>query len=418
MKIRLLLCLMLFSASIFGQVVQFGKVSAMEDPENPLAGVALTVPSVHDCQPTMSDSNGLFRLCFKEHGQGDVICGIEVKKKGYEVVNLHVTRSWTLTTSDTLLIFMAPKSKVKEARSRYYELGEASFEEMPWLFGGECLFEVESPVFSFNISRYSKGVVPSDVDVDIPVTEVVDDRTFVVIISNEEYQQEQDVPFAIHDGEVFRDYCIQLLGIPEQHVHWVTDATLNNMRYEVDWLKAAMEACHGEARGIFYYSGHGIPDETSRSAYLLPVDGYAANMESSYALDVLYEQLGSVEAERVTYFVDACFSGAARDGNMMAESRGVAVNAKAGHLRGNAMAFSAAQGNETAFAYPEMSHGLFTYYLLKKLKETHGDLTAGELADYLNDHVANVSALSGFKPQHPSAMGTMKEWRTTKLNRE
>jgi hypothetical protein len=274
---------------------------------------------------------------------------------------------------------------------------------------------VESQLFTFHISRYSHGVTPSDVDIDIPVADVVNDKTFAVIIANEDYQREQNVPFAIHDGEVFKEYCTTLLGIPETNVHIVTDATLNDIRYEVDWLQATLGAFQGEAKGIFYYSGHGIPDEVSRSAYLLPVDGYGSNMESSYGLDELYAQLGSADAESMMYFIDACFSGATREGDMMSESRSVAVNSKAGVLYGNAIAFSAARGNETAFAYQEKSHGLFTYYLLKKLKETYGEVTAGELADYINENVARTSALQRMKTQRPSANGAFEDWRAMKL---
>ena len=106
---KLLLLLMLFSSSLFGQVSQYGKVVEMDEQGNPLAAVTLTVPSEHDCQPTMSDSKGRFRLCFSEHHVGDIIHGITPKKHGYEVVNVHVTRSWTLTTEDTLTIVMAPR---------------------------------------------------------------------------------------------------------------------------------------------------------------------------------------------------------------------------------------------------------------------------------------------------------------------
>ena len=410
---KLWFLLVMLNASLFGQTVQYGRVD-LYDQSGSLSGVTLTIPSEHDCQPSMSDSKGHFRLSFAEHEVGDVIRGLEAKKKGYEVVNIHVTRQWTLTTDDTLCVVMAPKAKVKEARMRYYELSSLSPEMMLW-FDGDRLFEVESPVFSFNISRYNQGIAPSDVDVDIPVTEIVNDKTFAVIITNEDYQWEQNVPFAKHDGEVFKEYCTQLLGIPETNIHLVTDATLNNMRYETDWLKAALEAYPGESHGIFYYSGHGIPDESSRNAYLMPVDGYGGNMESSYGLDALYAQLGGANAELMMYFVDACFSGATREGEMMAETRGVAVNSKAGELTGKAVAFSAAQGNETAYAYKEKSHGLFTYFLLKKLKESRGELTAGELADYLNENVARRSALEGFKTQHPSANGVMKDWRSVKL---
>jgi len=410
---KLMIFLMLLGTSAYGQMVQYGKVTEMDEHGNLLAGTTLTVPTEHDCQPTQSDSKGCFRLCFDKHSVGDVVSQITARKKGYEVVNIHVTRNWTLTTADTLRIVMAPKNKVKEARLKYYELSGL----LPDVFlpDGLSLYEVESQLFAFHISHYENGVAPSDVDVDIPVAEEVNDKTFAVIIANEDYQREQNVPFAKHDGEVFKEYCTRLLGIPEENIHWVTDATLNNIRYEVDWLEATLAAYPGEAKGIFYYSGHGIPDETSRSAYLLPVDGYGTNMASSYGLDELYAQLGSVDAELITYFVDACFSGATREGEMMAETRGVAVNSKAGELQGNAIAFSAARGNETAFAYDEKSHGMFTYYLLKKLKESRGDLTAGELADYLNENVARMSALQGMKTQRPSANGTMQDWRTIKL---
>lgn len=411
---KLLFILLVLCGSVHAQVVQYGKIvnySGQSDG-NPLSGVYLTIPTEYDCQPTQSDVKGLFRLSFSAHHIGDIVQNITARKSGYEVVNVHVTRSWTLTTADTLRIIMAPVNEVKEARRLYYET--ANISPIEWMMPNS-LYEVESPIYSFHISRFNDGVAPSDVDVDIPVTTVVNDKTFAVIIANEDYQREQNVPFAKHDGEVFKEYCTRLLGIPEENIHWVTDATLNNIRYEVDWLEATLAAYPGEAKGIFYYSGHGIPDETSRSAYLLPVDGYGTNMASSYGLDELYAQLGSVDAELITYFVDACFSGATREGEMMAETRGVAVNSKAGELQGNAIAFSAARGNETAFAYDEKSHGMFTYYLLKKLKESRGNLTAGELADYLGENVARMSALQGMKTQRPLANGTMQDWRTIKL---
>ncbi len=411
---KMLFALMLLCSPLFGQVSQYGKVVEMDEQGSPLVGVTLTVPSEHDCQPTMSDSKGYFRLCFCEHHVGDVIHGITAKKHGYEVVNVHVTRSWTLTTEDTLAIVMAPKGKLREARSRYYGLGRAGALDVFWLMEGERIIEVESPVYSFNIGRYGIDVAPSDVDIDIPLAKEVNDRTFAVIIANETYQKEQEVPFAIHDGEIFKEYCQNTLGIPERNIQIVTDATLNDMRYGIDWLKNRLET-YQEGKGIFYYSGHGIPDETSRNAYLLPVDGYASNLESSYSIDQLYAYLGSSGADAVCYFIDACFSGATRDGGMMAESRGVAVNSKAGVLQGNAVALTAAQGNETAYAYQEKSHGMFTYYLLKKLKETKGDITLGELADYLSEHVTRMSADKGARVQHPSASSTLVDWKSLKL---
>lgn len=412
---KLLIVLLMLCGPLFGQVVQYGKVMEWDGQGSPLASVTLTVPLEHDCQPTMSDSKGAFRLCFNEHRVGDVVHDITARKQGYEVVNIHVTRSWTLTTSDTLVIIMAPKAKMKEARGQYYGMSRMMELNGLWLREGNRAIEVESPIFSFHIDRFGYDMAASDVDVDIPVTQAVNDRMFAVIVANEYYQQEQNVPYAIHDGEIFREYCLKTLGVPEDHVHLVVDATLNNIRFEVDWLSSMLEAHQGEARGIFYYAGHGIPDEVNRNAYLMPVDGYVGNLASGFGLDDLYAQLGSSGAEAVFYFIDACFSGATREGDMLAQSRGVTVNSKAGMLQGKAVAFTAAQGNETAFAYQEKSHGLFTYCLLKKLKETRGDVSIGELADYLNTQVARMSVEACSKIQHPTANGTMEEWRTLKL---
>lgn len=412
---KLIVLLLFLSQPLFGQVVQYGKVMEWDGQGSPLVGVTLTVPSEHDCQPTISDSKGNFRLCFNEHNVGSVVHEITARKPGYDVVNVHVTRSWTLTTEDTLAIIMAPKGKLKEARTQYYGLSRLMELNQLWMREYGRAIEVESPVFSFHIGRFGADVAVSDVDVDIPATKTVNDKTFVVIIANEFYQQEQDVPYAIHDGEIFKEYCLNTLGIPEDNVHLVTNATLNNMRFEVDWLSGVLESHQGEARGIFYYSGHGIPDEVNRNAYLMPVDGYVGNLDSGYGLDALYAQLGETGAEAVFYFVDACFSGATRDGNMLAQSRGVTVNSKSGVLQGRAVAFTAAQGNEAAYVYQEKSHGLFTYYLLKKLKDTKGDLTIGELADYLNEQVTRMSAENRSKSQHPTATGVMEGWREIRL---
>ena len=78
--------------------------------------------------------------------------------------------------------------------------------------------------------------------------------------------------------------------------------------------------------------------------------------------------------------------------------------------------FSAAQGYETAIPYSEESHGLFTYYLLKKLQETGGDVTYQELSDYVQRNVRQQSSVLG-KTQTPTVIPSetlgndWKEWK-------
>ncbi|MCL2291272.1 MAG: caspase family protein [Bacteroidetes bacterium] len=269
-----------------------------------------------------------------------------------------------------------------------------------------------------NINTVNLNIGKSDVDINIPVTDFKNDKTFVVIIANENYHDVSKVDFAISDGITFREYCIKTLGIPAQNISFKTNATLNNMRAEINWIRQVAEQYKGEANIIFYYAGHGIPDENSRSSYLLPVDGYGTDVTTGYKLDDLYKILGDLPAQSVTVFMDACFSGAGRDGQMLAQARGVRITAKSGVPTGNMVVFSSSQGDETSFPYKEKGHGLFTYFLLKKLQETKGDVTLGELSDYLTIQVGQQSILVNRKSQTPTvtASATMgNNWKELKL---
>ena len=66
----------------------------------------------------------------------------------------------------------------------------------------------------------------------------------------------------------------------------------------IKWLQNVMEVYQGEAKVIFYYAGHGIPDEQNKNGYLLPVDGYGS--------DDLFKILGSMPSRSVTVFLDKC----------------------------------------------------------------------------------------------------------------
>jgi len=257
----------------------------------------------------------------------------------------------------------------------------------------------------------------SDVDKDIPETNKQQIKTFALIIANENYQDVAQVPNAINDGQIFAEYCQKTLGIPEANIRYVADATLNVIRRQLNWLTQVMEVHEGEAQVIFYYAGHGIPDESSKSAYLLPVDGYGTDVSTGYSLDKLYAELGSKPAKSVIVLLDACFSGANRDGRMLASARGVAIRTKQEVPQGNMVVFSAAQEDQTAYPYTEKAHGLFTYYILKKLKETKGKVTLGELEDYVTSEVKKRSIIINNKLQAPiiNPSNGAQNWKNWKL---
>ena len=116
--------------------------------------------------------------------------------------------------------------------------------------------------------------------------------------------------------------------------------------------------------------------------------------------------------------LDACFSGSMRDGEMMVAARGVTVKPKESQPLGNMVIFSATTGDETAALYPEKGHGLFTYFLLKKLQESNGGCSLGDLADFVQRKVNQESVVANKRPQTPtitSSPSMANTWRNIKL---
>ena len=183
-------------------------------------------------------------------------------------------------------------------------------------------------------------------------------------------------------------------------------------------MKQIAKANNGNAKFIFYYAGHGVPEDNMKDAYLLPVDGYSNDLSSGYKLSQLYSTLGEIPAENTLVLLDACFSGSQRSGEHIASTRGVNIKVKMGAPKGNMMVFSAASGSETAHSYKEKYHGLFTYFLLKKIQEEKGNVTMGELFDYVKSNVEKVSLIENKKTQTPTlapSNNMLNNWRLLEM---
>ena len=219
---------------------------------------------------------------------------------------------------------------------------------------------------SGNNAMQSLPEVVSDVDQQIPVsTESQNENTFAVIIGNEKYSQVSPVQFAKKDALIFAEYCKKTLGLPAENVRVYEDATYAMMMSAVKNIQDISKAYRGNVNVIFYYAGHGIPNEKDRNAYLLPIDVDGSQTSFCYSLGKLYHELGSMNSKNVIVLLDACFSGSLRGDGMLMAARGVAIKAKVTAPKGNMVVLSAAKGEETAYPYKEKGHGMFTYFLLK-----------------------------------------------------
>ena len=260
---------------------------------------------------------------------------------------------------------------------------------------------------------------PSDVDTNIPYGSIARAaKTFVVIVDNENYRQLAKVPFALNDGRIFAEYCTRTFGIPADNVMRYDNATYGMMLEALTRLGNIAKAYGGDIDVIFYYSGHGAPSETDRKAYLVPVDAYTVQPQGCCSLEHLYAQLGSMGARKVLCLIDACFSGNAKsDGNELLSSvRGLGIETQDDVPSGNTVVMTASHGEQTAMPFREKRHGMFTYFMLKKLQLTGGRVTLGELFDYVEAEVRKASAVKANRMQTPTVTvsGDMPDgWRDT-----
>ncbi len=269
-------------------------------------------------------------------------------------------------------------------------------------------------------NRKPSAPTPIDrsVDTNIPATTAKAENTFAVIIGNENYQRVAQVQYAANDAATFAAYCQKTLGIPQKNIRGYKDATYGTMLAALKDLQEIAKAYKGNIDVIFYYAGHGIPSESDLSAYLLPVDADGTQVEACLSTKKLYNTLNGLGARQVVVLMDACFSGAQRGEGMLASARGVALKVKDDVPQGNMVVFTAANGQQTAYPYQEKGHGMFTYFLLKKLQDTKGDVTLGDLVDYVSEQVARQSVVVNKHSQTPTVIPATElsgSWRNLKL---
>jgi hypothetical protein len=275
---------------------------------------------------------------------------------------------------------------------------------------------IENPLAKGKANIGIKGGFTADVDINIPVSSIQNAETFAFLFANESYPN-YSVPFAGNDGKIFKEYCTKTLGVPEQNIRFYENATIGNMTAAVNRVKEIADAYEGNAKFIIYYSGQGTTDESSKTPYLLPVDASLNNLAATgYSVSKLSAELSQIPSKSALLILDACFNGNDREGKTLASTRSVAIKAKQAQPGGNLIVFSAATGDETAYAHQEKNHGLFTYYILKKLQETKGEINYKALVDYVTSEVKKQS-ISKPRIQSPTLAVSTKlpNWQTLKV---
>ncbi len=261
---------------------------------------------------------------------------------------------------------------------------------------------------------------PVAVDFGIPSINKVFPNRYALIIGNEDYASYQtsfspnmNVLFARADATVFKEYAVRRLGVPEEQCLLLLDAGATQMKQTINKLKALISTTEG-AEVFVFYAGHGIPHPLTKAPLLLPVDVDPFAPEDAIALQDLINTLSSAQPKLLTLFIDACFSGGGRYESPLA-TRGVLVKPKTLEVPANTILFAATTKEETALPFPQAQHGLFTYFLLKALKEAEEPFTYQELVEKVSQEVLKYAILLHNREQHPTVLTRHPSWQTIPL---
>jgi hypothetical protein len=157
-----------------------------------------------------------------------------------------------------------------------------------------------------------------------------------------------------------------------------------------------------------YYAGHGAPAE-DQNAYLIPNDGDPNYADiTGYSLNSMYSQLGKLPTDKITVFLDACFSGQDREQKLLINNtRGLGIKTKSAEIPEKINVFSASSSDQVSNGWPDKKHGLFTYFMLKGIKgsadkNNDNHITFEELSEFIS---LNVEKQAGYldRKQNPES---------------
>ena len=250
--------------------------------------------------------------------------------------------------------------------------------ETSWGDNGELLeFKPGEVVTTVADNSNNKSAANDDspaTDVEPLAVDVRNTNAVAVIIGNRAYEGSiPTVDFAFNDADAIKKFIIERLGYDPDNIIDLRDATqaklqstFGNERTHQGKLWSYLDPKGGSDVMIFY-SGHGVPGQNDGRGYLLPTNADPNHPEiNGYSLDLLYANLGKLEARSITVLLDACFSGGSHAGTLVRAASSILVTPKEIHKSsGEVVVLTAASGDQLASWDEKAKQGLFTRYFLE-----------------------------------------------------
>ncbi len=227
-------------------------------------------------------------------------------------------------------------------------------------------------------------------------------NAYAIVIGVEKYRQKlPKADYADNDARIMAEYLTKVMGYPEENIVMLINdhaAKSDFEKYLGKWLPNNVEK---DSSVFIYYSGHGAPNPKTGDAYLVPYDGDPSFIEETgYPLKRLYAKLDKLPAREIIVVLDSCFSGAGGRSVLAKGARPLVMNMDQQVLHSDRIAIlSASSGSQTSSTHEKEGHGLFTYFLLKGIKDGNSEL--GTLYNYLKPQVERIARKTYNNEQTP-----------------
>gem|GEM_PF-933438 len=249
----------------------------------------------------------------------------------------------------------------------------------------------------------------------------------IIGVGGYEHSAVPKLRYPVADADAVYQTLLASGGFKKENILLLTDKTerrptLRNIKWALGTFLA--RSAHKDDLVVIYFAGHGASEVDQRgierdglSKYLVPIDADPDDLYSSaLPMDEMQNVLQRIEAERVTVFLDTCYSGAA-GGRTFASTKTRGVNVDDVFLerltrsKGRAIV-TASRPSEVSIELPDLGHGVFTYYLVRGLQgyadlNRDGIVSLQEIYEYLAQEVSKKSRAVGGN-QHPMLKGELE----------
>jgi hypothetical protein len=232
-----------------------------------------------------------------------------------------------------------------------------------------------------------------------------------VVIGISDYRSLPKAEYANDDARAFYDYAIRALGVKPENIKLLVDVDAEEAEILKTFRTWVPSRVKSTTDVYVYYSGHGLPTPDGKGLYLVPPRADREVIDdTAIPFSKINSALQMAKPRSITIFLDACYSGQARTGEVLVSSaRPISLRRENRLFPDGFTVVTASQHDQISSSSPDLKHDIFSYYLMRGMEgdadtNKDGQITLGEMQAYLSENVGRQAAMMSRK-QEPQLIG-------------